>query len=197
MEGATMSVSVIARLLQVCVVLALLTRPDCIFARAADGNPDGGVFVLPKTECPALGKAACEGWQRQHDLLAWIKVENAESDAIAAIAAGDFRLYGTYGFSVVVPEAGLAGLLPNGCSLRMIEGTSDAIDDAESEFRALEYAERYNRRLLSKSHCLSKRISRMGMLWSGYVTADYQKLQFGNGGYGLVSFYCNKGWDLR
>jgi hypothetical protein len=33
----------------------------------------------------------------------------------------------------------------------------------------------------------------MGMLWSSYVTADYQNLQFGNGGYDLVFFYCRKG----
>ena len=193
MDGATMSVAVIAKLLQVGIVLALLTSLGCVLARAAEGNPDRGVFVVPKSGCPALGKAACKRWQRQHDLLAWIKLENAESDAIAALKAGDFRLYGTYGVSVVVPEADPAGLLPNGCSLKMIRGTSDAIDDAESEFRAFEYASRYNRTILSKSHCLSKPISRMGMLWSSYVTADYQNLQFGNGGYDLVFFYCRKG----
>jgi hypothetical protein len=201
MQGSTISVAVIARLLRVCIVLTLLASLDRDLARAADGNPDRGVFVLGETECPALGKEACARWQRQRDLLAWIEVENAESDAIAAIAAGDFRLYGTYGVSVVVLEAGLAGLIPNGCSLRMIEGTSDAIDDAESAFRALEYAKRYNRTILSKSHCLSKPISRLGMHWSSYIAADhqdsalgdYQNLEFGNGGYDLVFFYCKNG----
>jgi hypothetical protein len=126
-------------------------------------------------------------------LLAWIKLENAESDAAAAIAAGDFRLYGTYGVSQIVPEAGLAGLLPNGCSVRMIKGTSDMILDGEAVFRATEYARRYNRAILSSTHCLSKPISRKGMLWSGYTESDYQNLTFGNGGYDLVFFYCRKG----
>jgi hypothetical protein len=148
--------------------------------------------VLGSEECPAPDKA-CEAWRQQHQLLAWIKVENAESDAAAAIAAGDFRLYGLHGVGPVVPEAGHAGLLPNGCSVRMIEGTSDYIADGESAFRAVEYAKRYNQAILSNSHCLSKPISRKGMRWSGYISDDYQNLAFGNGGYDLVFFYCDRG----
>ena len=166
-------------------VLALL------LSAASVQPPQAAPFVESK-ECPASNKA-CEAWRRQHKLLAWIKVENAESDAAAAIAVGDFRLYGLHGVGPVVPEALYAGLLPNGCSLRMIEGTSDYIADGESAFRAIEYAHRYNRAILSGSHCLSKPISRKGMRWSGYIRADYQNLTFGNGGYDLVFFYCERG----
>jgi len=105
-----------------------------------------------------LGGCDFRTWTRareQERQLQWIKVASAEADADQAVAQGDRRLYGVYGYSIEMygaPES--AAWVPNGCGLKMIEGTSDVIYSKDTYERPRVYARRYNERVISRTSCL-------------------------------------------
>jgi TPR repeat protein len=85
-----------------------------------------------------------------------LKEDDATADAKKAIAAGDFRLVGVYGYSVEVPGAPTDDWfeVKSKYGIRMIEGTSDTESGPEEEAfnnNARSYARKYNEVIL-KAH---------------------------------------------
>ena len=81
-----------------------------------------------------------------------LRERDAAPDARQAIASGDCRLIGVFGFTTETPGAPYEEKVRRGA--RMIEGTSDTpATGAEVRFnnRARIYAERYNQEILA--HC--------------------------------------------
>jgi hypothetical protein len=89
------------------------------------------------------------------EMVAQLKVSNAESDARGAVAHGDKRLLAVYGYTLMVPGVrGDASELRARYGLRILEGTSDAYKDAsDREFNetARKYAATYNRVVIAES----------------------------------------------
>lgn len=159
-------------------------------------NPDPADAPFPK--CRNATRACLEHqdmFRRQQAALSWIKVADAEKDADQAIAVNDPRLLGVYGYSTEVPGVDGAHHVPNGCGLRMIQGTSDYI--AHDSFFAAPraYARRYNARVLARTRCLAKPPARRGMIWQEYADAERLSLSFGvpESSYDLVSLHCYPG----
>jgi hypothetical protein len=84
-----------------------------------------------------------------------LKVEHAESDARDAVARGDHRSLAVYGLTLEVP--GLSentNKLRSQYGLRILGGTSDALrgeQDRRMNLNARQYAERYNRVVVSEA----------------------------------------------
>lgn len=83
------------------------------------------------------------------DPVGQMDASNAERDAHAALAQGDERLIGVYGFSAEAPGATPADEERHG--VRFIENTSDTPSgpaEVAQNARAREYAKRYNEAIL-------------------------------------------------
>jgi hypothetical protein len=80
-------------------------------------------------------------------------VGHAENDAKSAIARGDRRLLAVYGLTLEVPGVSDdVSKLRSKYGLRILEGTSDAIKDAQdrqTNLNARKYAKEYNRVVIS------------------------------------------------
>ena len=89
-------------------------------------------------------------------VAAQYRFENPESDAANALAAGDSSLIGIPRFAVEV--AGVDGdyeILRHRYEIRIIEGTSDVIDERPDSFdmKIEQYGTRYNRFILKALGC--------------------------------------------
>ena len=104
--------------------------------------------------CVFIGLAACgQGPESVHAeadelTLSSVQMRDAERDANAALARGDTRLVGVVDYAREVPGAPSVSAYENEHCVRMIEGTNDFENTAANK-RALDYAERYNARVLS------------------------------------------------
>jgi hypothetical protein len=89
------------------------------------------------------------------EMVAQLKVTNAESDARSAVAHGDKRLLAVYGYTLMVPGVhDDASALRAKYGLRILNGTSDAYkDSSDREFNenARKYASIYNRIVVAES----------------------------------------------
>jgi len=164
--------------------------------------------ILPTGTDPAHARFACspvsavrgcaglrEMFDEQQAALSWIKVENAERDAERAIAANDHRLFGVYGYSTDVPGVEGAEFVPNGCGLRMIDGTSDYIAHEYFSAAPVAYARRYNARVLERTRCLTAPPTRRNLSWMVHDEDGRLGLALAipNSMYDLVSFRCRQG----
>ena len=84
--------------------------------------------------------------------LRWLDRADPERDLAAALARGDRRFVGTYGYTATVPGAGSPyDPLPKRYGVRFLRGTSDAMTSQEDERLndlARRYAKKYNQLLL-------------------------------------------------
>lgn len=145
------------------------------------GSPSFSPGTLPTGTDPADARLTCwpifasrqcaglrEMFKEQQAALSWIKVENAYRDADRAVAANDPRLLGVYGYSTDVPGVEGAEFVPNGCGLRMIDGTSDYIAHEYFSRAPVAYARRYNARVLERTRCLTGPPTRQNLSWMGH-----------------------------
>jgi hypothetical protein len=87
--------------------------------------------------------------------LRWLEHADPIVDAQNALASKDHRLVGVYGYTLSAPgiETSQQRTYQERYGIRPIEGTSDALESEEHERlvrKATEYAERYNRHMLSQ-----------------------------------------------
>lgn len=109
--------------------------------------------TLVAAACVLTGLAACdlgrENVEAEADAptLSGVQMRSAEQDANAALARGDTRLIGVFGFAREVPGAPAVSAYEAGGCVRMIEGTND-YENSWANKRAREYARRYNAQML-------------------------------------------------
>ena len=111
-----------------------------------------GLTLLMTLSACVTDSSAVKDYERD---LQWVNSANAEADARAALAEGDFRLMTVPGRGEVIPgiEASQRSTYSLRCGTRLIPGMSDAVRD-ESHLRLLkkasEYGARYNSLIIEK-----------------------------------------------
>jgi hypothetical protein len=89
------------------------------------------------------------------DEVAQLKIANAESAAKSAVAQGDRRLLAIRGYTIEIPGVrGETTALRAKYGIRMLEGTSDAYENQNSQQineNARKYASIYNRVVIAES----------------------------------------------
>jgi hypothetical protein len=108
-------------------------------------------FLLMLSAC-VTDSNAVKDYERD---LQWVSTADAQADALAALAAGDFRLMAVPGRGEVIPgiEASKRNAYSLKCGTRLIPGMTDAvIDDSHLRLlkKASEYGARYNSFIIEK-----------------------------------------------
>jgi hypothetical protein len=95
-----------------------------------------------------LGKPSQLKSAENTHILEWVREAKAIPDAITSIKSKDYRLYAIYQYTLVFPGIDEKNHdLPYKYGYRIIEGTSDVIDNP-LQIKAITYAKKYNETIL-------------------------------------------------